>query len=144
MPATSAAHWRSCVLVTGRRVAGTVTFLSRSADPTTRTFLVEIQVPNTDLSIRDGQTAEIAIAAAGEKAHLVPQSALTLNNDGSLGVRIVGPESIVEFRSVKVLRDSKDGVWIAGLPDQADVIVVGQDFVTEGVRVEPTFREAAK
>ena len=43
-------------LATGREVRGEVTFLSRSADPTTRTFRVEVLVPNADLLIRDGHT----------------------------------------------------------------------------------------
>ena len=132
------------LLVSGRRVMGEVTFLSRSADPTTRTFEVEVTVPNPDLSIRDGQTAEIAISAEGVRAHLLPQSALTLNNEGALGVRIVDAGDIVRFVSVELLRDTEDGVWTAGLPDRADVIVVGQDFVTQGVMVAPTYREAAR
>ena len=132
------------LLVTGRRVLGSVTYLSRSADPTTRTFEVEIEVANDDLSIRDGQTAEIAISSEGKQAHLLPQSALTLNNDGALGVRTVDAGDIVRFASVTILRDTVDGVWIAGLPAQADVIITGQDFVTEGVRVKPTYREAGQ
>jgi multidrug efflux system membrane fusion protein len=132
------------LLVTGRRVLGTVTYLSRSADPTTRTFEVEIEVANDDLSIGDGQTAEIAISSDGKQAHLLPQSALTLNNDGALGVRTVDAGDIVRFASVTILRDTVDGVWIAGLPAQADVIITGQDFVTEGVRVKPTYREAGQ
>ncbi len=127
-------------LISGREVRGRVTFLSRSADPTTRTFQVEIAVDNADLSIRDGQTAEILISAAGARAHLLPQSSLTLDNDGKLGVRSVGPDNIVEFRPVQMLRDTPEGVWVTGLPDQVDVIVVGQDFVTQGVKVAPTLR----
>ena len=79
----------------GAQVVGKVTFLSRSADPTTRTFRVEIEVPNKELKIRDGQTAEILIGAAGAQAHLVPGSALTLNNDGALGLRAVDDAGIV-------------------------------------------------
>lgn len=131
-------------LISGREVQGRVTFLSRSADMTTRTFRVEIDVANTDFSIRDGQTAEILIASDGERAHLLPQSALTLNADGKLGVRVVGADSLVEFVPVAVLRDTPQGVWLSGLPDQADVIVVGQDFVTAGVRVAATYREASQ
>lgn len=131
-------------LTNGSRVQGQVMFISRSADSATRTFEVEISVPNPDLTIRDGQTAEIAIAADGAMAHRLPQSALTLNNDGQLGVRIVGEDEIVAFRPVELLRDDVDGIWVSGLSDSADVIVVGQDFVTEGVRVKPTYREAAK
>lgn len=128
-------------LASGRKVQGKVSFLSRSADPETRTFLVEITVPNPDLSIRDGQTADISISAAGAQAHKLPQSALTLNNDGQLGVRAVGADSTVVFYPVELLRDEADGVWVGGLPEEADVIVVGQDFVTEGVAVAATYKE---
>ncbi len=134
----------SAQLVTGRQVEGRVTFLSRSADETTRTFEVEITVPNPDLTIRDGQTATIRIAAEGAKAHLLPQSALTLNNEGQLGVRTIGAGDVVDFMPVRVLRDTADGVWIGGLPEKTDIIVVGQEFVTRGVTVAPTYQEASQ
>jgi multidrug efflux system membrane fusion protein len=129
-------------LANGSELRGTVSFLSRSADPQTRTFRVDIDVPNPDLKIRDGQTAEILIAADGVKAHLLPQSSLTLNDAGTLGVRLVGSGNIVEFAPVSLIRDTIDGVWVTGLNETADVIVVGQEYVTQGVAVAPTFREA--
>ncbi len=84
-------------LTTGETVEGRVRFLSRSADVQTRTFKVEIEVPNPDMTIRSGQTAEILIAAPGNRAHLLPQSALTLNDAGALGVRIVETGDVVGF-----------------------------------------------
>lgn len=123
----------------GRDLAGIVTFLSRSADPTTRTFKVEISVPNPDLSIREGQTAAIAISAEGVMAHFLPQSALTLNDEGMLGLRLVGAGNLTEFAPVEVLRDEVAGIWLTGLPDRADVIVIGQDYVIAGVPVIPSF-----
>ena len=131
-------------LATGHQVAGTVTFLSRSADSNTRTFRVEIQVPNTDLAIRDGQTAEIVISSDGEAAHLLPSSALTLNDQGDLGIRAVDATNHVEFFGVSVLRDTVDGIWVAGLPEQVDVIVVGQEFVIQGVAVDVAYREVGQ
>ncbi len=130
-------------LASGREVIGKVTFLSRSADPTTRTFRVDVEVPNADLSIRDGQTAEIGIQAEGDVAHLIPQSALTLDDDGALGVRIVR-DNAAAFAPVSVLRDTTKGIWVAGLAQQADVIVVGQEFVTDGVPVDVTYREVTQ
>lgn len=130
-------------LASGLQVQGRVVFVSRSADPLTRTFQVEILVENKDLSIREGQTAEILIQAEGAQAHFLPQSALTLNNEGQLGVRTVDLSDTVRFFAVKIVRDQPDGVWLTGLPDVADVIVVGQDFVVEGVVVAPTYREAS-
>lgn len=128
-------------LVSGRDVTGQVTFLSRSADPQTRTFRVEIEVANADQSIRDGQTADIAISAEGTSAHLVPQSALTLDDHGTIGVRLVDENSMALFAPVQVLRDTVEGVWVAGLPEQANVITVGQEYVTDGVPVEASYEE---
>lgn len=130
-------------LASGREVLGKVTFLSRSADPTTRTFRVDVEVDNPDLSIRDGQTAEIAIQSDGETAHLLPQSSLTLNDEGSLGVRLV-EDNIAVFAPVDVIRDTTEGIWIAGLDQNVAVIVVGQEFVTDGVRLEVTYQEASQ
>ena len=125
----------------GRELRGRVTFLSRRADDTTRTFRLEIEVPNADLSVRDGQTAELLIASDGAKAHLLPQSTLTLNDDGVLGVRLVGDGNLTVFAPVQLLRDTVQGVWVTGLPDAADVITVGQEYVVEGVEVAPSFQE---
>ena len=132
------------ILADGDQIAGQVTFLSRAADEETRTFRVEIEVPNPDLTLRDGQTAEIIIAADGTNAHLLPQSALTLNDEGLLGVRIVTEDAMAQFVAVTLLRDTPNGVWLAGLPDTADVIIIGQEFVTDGVRVAPTFQELSQ
>lgn len=129
-------------LTDGSQVVGEVTFLSRAADETTRTFRVEITVANSDLKIRDGQTAEIIIASDGKPAHLLPQSVLTLNDEGTLGVRTVTAEKRADFVPVTMLRDTVDGVWLAGLPQKADVIVIGQEYVIPGVPVEASYQES--
>ena len=126
----------------GREVEGRVAFVSRSADSETRTFRVEIDVPNPDLAVRAGQTVEIAIAADGVPAHLLPQSALTLDDAGRLGVRVVEDGDVARFVPVTLLRDTVDGVWVEGLPQSAAVIVRGQEYVTDGVAVLPEFRDA--
>ena len=128
----------------GDTLTGLVKFLSRSADPTTRTFRVEIDVANPDLNIRDGQTAEITIVAPGARAHLLPASALTLNEEGKLGLRTVSDDNRVAFLPTSVLRDTDQGMWLTGLPDDINVIIVGQEFVTQGVRVDPSFQEQAQ
>lgn len=128
-------------LASGEEVIGQVTFVSRSADELTRTFRVEVEVDNADLAIRDGQTAEILISAEGRSAHLLAGSSLTLNDAGEIGIRAVGADNITEFLPVTVLRDTVDGIWVTGLPDSVDVIVVGQEYVRAGVPVEPTYRE---
>lgn len=132
-------------LATGQDdVQGRVTFLSRAADETTRTFRVDIEVANADQSISDGQTAEIQIAGEGAKAHLLPQSALTLNDEGTLGIRSIDDDAIVGFHAVNLLRDTPQGVWVTGLPPSVNVIVLGQEYVIAGVKVAPTFKDLSQ
>ena len=127
-----------------RQINGQVTFISRASDPSTRTFRVEIDVPNPDLSIRDGQTAEIAIASAGVNAHLIPQSSMTLDDNGILGVRTIDENNVVAFNPVELVRDTPQGIWVVGLPETVTIIVLGQEYVTAGVTVAPTLREVTQ
>jgi membrane fusion protein, multidrug efflux system len=128
-------------LLTGREASGEVSFVSRSADPETRTFRVEALVANPDGRVRDGITAEILVALEGNRVHLLPQSALTLDDAGRLGVR-VAVDGVAVFRPVEVVRDTADGIQVAGLDETADVIVIGQDFVTDDQPVTVSYRES--
>ena len=131
-------------LASGEDVEGEVIFISRAADPVTRTFRIEISVPNEDLRLRDGQTARISVESEQSAGHLLPPSALTLNDDGELGVRTVGDGNIVAFFPVEVVRDTPTGIWLSGLPDEAQVIVIGQEFVKAGVEVVPHLQEVGQ
>ena len=121
-------------LINGIEAEGTISFLSRRADEKTRTFGVEVILNNPEDRIRDGMTAELMIDLAERKGHLVPQSALTLDDGGRLGVRI-DEDGVARFREVRILSDEAQGVWIDGLPDKASIIVVGQEFVRDGRRI---------
>ncbi|MEM7546718.1 MAG: efflux RND transporter periplasmic adaptor subunit [Pseudomonadota bacterium] len=118
-------------LITGATVSGSISFVARSADRDTRTYLIEAETPNSDMSIRDGMTVEMDVVLEGEAAHLLPQTALTLDNEGELGVRI-NEDGLARFIPVTILRDETQGVWVEGLPERAEVIVVGQEFIIDG------------
>lgn len=122
-------------LVTGHEIAGVIRFVERRADAATRTFRVEIEAPNPDGELRSGVTADIRIPLADEPAHRIPASILALNADGELGVRIVEGEDLVRFLPIRFLSDDGEQVWVGGLPDPANVIILGQDFVADGTRV---------
>jgi multidrug efflux system membrane fusion protein len=93
------------------------------------------------LSISKGQTSEILIASDGTQAHLLPQSALTLDDNGALGVRTVDDASKVLFVETDIIRDTMKGVWLKGLPERTNVIIIGQEYVTDGVEVKQIFQE---
>lgn len=122
-------------LVNGREADGEVSFIARVADPDTRTYEVEVTLPNADGRLRAGMTAEMRIDLPPTRAHRIPQSALTLDDEGRLGVRLAEDGRAV-FRPVSILRDETHGVWVTGLPDTARVIVAGQEFVRDGGRIE--------
>lgn len=118
-------------LINGIEAVGNISFLSRMADEQTRTFAVEVELPNPEGLIRDGMTAELRIDLPERKGHLVPQSALTLDDDGRMGVR-VDVDGIARFRPIQILSLQPGGVWVGGLAESARIIVVGQEFVRDG------------
>ena len=91
--------------ITGQEVDGKVTFISATADAATRSFPVEIEVPNADGAIRDGITATATVTMGSAPAHLLPQSVLTLNDDGVLGVSTV-VEGAVKFLPITIASDT--------------------------------------
>lgn len=123
--------------ITGQNAEGKVTFISSTADPATRSFLVEIEIPNDDGEIRDGITATATVNMGSAAAHLLPQSVLTLNNDGILGVSTVA-EGKAKFMPITIASDTREGVWVLGLPASTDVITVGQEYVVDGQAVNAT------
>lgn len=123
--------------ITDQEVDGKVTFISATADPATRSFPVEIELPNADGAIRDGITATATVTMGTAPAHLLPQSVLTLNDDGVLGVSTVVDGS-VKFLPVQIASDTREGVWVLGLPLSVDIITVGQEYVTDGQAVDAT------
>ena len=121
-------------LITGEIVEGNLTFVSKSASDSTRTFKVESQVTNINGTIRDGITAEMTIKTRKLLAHQISPSIPMLNDDGKLGIRSV-KNSIVEFHEVEILEDSETGIWITGIPESIELIVQGQGFVENGQKV---------
>ncbi|WP_423068677.1 efflux RND transporter periplasmic adaptor subunit [Devosia sp. CN2-171] len=123
--------------VTGQSVEGKVSYIASLADEATRSFPIEIELPNTDGKVLSGVTATATVSMGTLPAHLLPQSVLTLNDEGALGVRAV-KDGVVEFYAVTILSDSREGVWVTGLPPTVDVITMGQEYVVPGQKVNAT------
>lgn len=123
-------------MVTGETVEGKIRYISPSAESTTRTFLVELEIPNKDFSVRNNVTAEIRIPLPAATAHRFSPAYLTLDDDGTIGVRTVDADSNVKFLPVQILGDAGNGVWVAGLPEETTIITVGHEYVVDGQAVE--------
>ena len=119
-------------LISGKKVEGVVSFVSTSANKGTRSFRVEIDVKNSDRSIRDGVSAQIEIEGDTILAHRISPSILMLGEAGELGIRTVNEENQVEFKKIEILEDSLEGIWISGLPRNIRIITIGQEYVFQG------------
>ena len=123
-------------LATGELVRGRIRYVAPVADEATRTFAVELEVGNADGRLRAGGTAELRIPAETVLAHRVAPSLLTLDDAGNVGVKIINEQGEVEFVVADIALSSSDGVWLAGLPETATIITVGQGYVTPGAVVK--------
>lgn len=122
-------------LPTGEVKEGELSFISKRADSRTRTFRVEITLQNTDYDIRSGLSSSIELVVDTKYAHKVPTSVMLLDEFGALGVKTVDDDDKVEVHAVEIVREDKDGVWVAGLPTNTSIITVGQGLVIEGEQV---------
>lgn len=120
----------------GSKIEGQIVYVSSSAKSETRTFTVELQIPNPEFLIRNGLTAEVYIPVKSVKAHIISPAILSLNDKGVLGVKSINGENIVHFNPVTILAQESKGVWITGLPETIRLIVNGQDFFSPGQKVK--------
>ena len=123
--------------ITGETATGEVRFVATSADAETRTFMARIEVANADGAIPAGISARLRIPTGQQTAHFVSPAILSLDTDGTLGIKTVGEDNVVEFHRIDIVRAQTDGIWVSGLPDETRIISIGQGFVNDGETVDP-------
>lgn len=124
----------------GTEVAGRISFIGQQNDPETRSYPLEVQIPNPDYQLRSGVTTDILIPVSEVMAQKVSPALFALDDAGVVGVRTVNAAGRVEFNPVEIIRDDGDGVWVAGLPNVTTLIVVGQELVVPGEIVEVQYQ----
>jgi len=127
-------HPATVELTNGEVFEGKVRYISNAARVETRTFRVEVEVANPARDMREGMTANILIPTTSAKAHFLTPSLLTLKDDGQVGIRIVEDDT-VKFFPITIAGNTPDGLWVTGLPDDIQLIITGQNFVTEDQKV---------
>lgn len=125
------------VLSDGEEIKGEISYVASVSDPSTRTFKIELLVPNPESDVLAGLAAQLRLPAGEQYAHSVSPSVLTLSESGQIGVKTVDADKIIRFWPVEILDDGPQGTWVSGLPDQATIVVVGQDYVEVGQKVAP-------
>jgi membrane fusion protein, multidrug efflux system len=128
-------------LIDGTIINGSISFMGRTADPTTRTYSVEIELDTQGVQVRDGLTAQISLPMQTVLAHHISPAVFALNDKGEVSVRVVNQNDVVEMLPVNVVAEDIDGVWITGLPNKVRLIVVGQELVSVGESVSATMAQ---
>ena len=122
----------------GRYFAGTVVRTSNSLDPSSRTLLVEDQVPNSDGALLPGMYAKVDLnSAQSDSPILVPSEVLIVRPDGTQ-VAMVGPDHIVHLKKIEVGRDYGDKLEILSGVEEGETLIPNPgDNAREGLRVNP-------
>lgn len=131
-------------LATGQTVTGTVAFIESVANPATRTFEMEMTVPNPDYTLKAGVSATLNLKIGEATASLVPSGVMALNEEGTPGIRYVDAGNIVRFSTIQQVDETASGIWVTGLPPRSRVIIEGQDYVSIGSEVNPVDEGARK
>ena len=116
---------------------GTVTRTAGAIDPTSRTLLTEVQVPNPDGALLAGSYATVRFKVQQSDPPLVvPQTALLIDANG-VRVALVDADGTLHYRPVQVGRNYGQDVEVLSGLQPSDVIATGiAANIVEGSHVE--------
>jgi RND family efflux transporter MFP subunit len=122
----------------GKTFTGKIIRFTRELSTSTRTMLAEVDVPNPDLTLSTGMTAQTTIVLQSQTNVLTVPSGAVLKGDGQASVLIVDTNNKVQKVPVTLGIQSPDRIEILhGLSDHQSVIVSGQTNYQPGQTVRP-------
>ncbi len=119
---------------------GKVSLVYPTIDTATRTFPIEIEIPNTDSRIRPGMFARVTVNFGTKEHVVVPDRAVVkLQGTGDNFVYVLNADSTVTYNKVMLgQRLDNEFELLSGVENGAEVIIAGQSRLSNGaaVRVE--------
>lgn len=128
-------------LLNGKQVRGELRYIASVGNDATNTFKIEVAIDNTDLQLFAGLSSELTIELDEMSAIKISPALLALDEKGNVGIKSV-KDSIVQFTPIEIIKSESDGIWLTGLGDKIDLIILGQGFVRAGDKVEAVFDES--
>ena len=123
------------VTILGEEVQGFIDYVSPISDPETKTFEIVVKVKNKDLRYKDGLSSMISINKGEVLAHKISPSILALGDEGQLGVKVIAKGNEVEFKNITIIEDTSEYMLVTGLSEKEKIIIVGQQYVSNGQKV---------
>jgi multidrug efflux system membrane fusion protein len=120
----------------GQKFFGMVVRTAEAIDPSTRTLLTEVDVPNKDGRLLPGSFGEVHFAVgSGVNKVTVPVNAMLFRAEGPR-VAVVGPDGKVQLRPINIGRDYGTTLEILGGVSPSDQVVINpSDSLEEGQQV---------
>ena len=121
-----------------RKFTGTVARTANALDPTSRTLLVEIQVPNGDGALLPGMYAQVDLRSSRPDAPLIiSDDALIVRADGTQ-VAVLRANDTIHLQKIEIGRDYGDRMEVSGGLQEGDKVVLNPgDTLREGMKVNP-------
>ncbi|WP_028863839.1 efflux RND transporter periplasmic adaptor subunit [Psychromonas aquimarina] len=130
----------SATLLSGEVISGKITYIASMADSKSSTFRIEAEFANPELKIFSGISAKLSIPLYPVEAIYISPSALAMDGEGNLGVKLVEQGTVV-FKAIKLVEADNNGAWLSGFAGEVDIITLGQGFVKPGDPVQAVAAE---
>lgn len=127
--------------------AGTVSLIHPSIDPSTRTFTVEITIPNHDERIKPGMFARVTMNFGTQLNVVVPDRAVVKQSgSGNKYVYVYNPSTgTVSYNKVELgQRIDESYELLSGVENGSQVVITGQSQLANGMKVEVIDKSGAK
>jgi membrane fusion protein (multidrug efflux system) len=113
-------------------IESTVVYVNKSIDEESRTFQIEIKIPNPERKLAPQMIANIRLLRRSyENQIVIPLDAVIESEEGRY-VFVVSPEETARKMPLELLAIYEDSVLVQGLEAEEDLIIVGQQELTEG------------
>ncbi len=126
------------IIIADKYYEGLISYISKTSDPLTRNFRVEIKINNKQKQIISGLSSEVRIDLSKEDAYFIPSSLISLDDQGKIGIKVVQEKKVL-FLTIDIISDTGNGYWVNtnsknNLEDYM-LITQGHEYVIEGENV---------
>ena len=126
------------IIIADKSYEGFISYISKTSDPLTRNFTVEIKINNSQKKIISGLSSEVRINLLQKDAYFIPSSLISLDDNGKIGIKVIQEKNVL-FLTIDIISDTGNGYWVnsnskSNLEDYM-LITQGHEYVIEGESV---------